>query len=201
MRGLRSQAAPQKRRWHPPPLRSAESESSRTKPFTPLCVLERQFHESRESMRGAGACAPRPATDSDSSPRTARELGDLRGQAGRVPLEHEQPDLVEHRLHRLRRERLPLGQHDLLGRRRLWLLVAVEQLLVQLLAGSPARRSRPSRRDRGRALTGSIIARARSTIFTGSPMSSTNTSAPLSPSDRASPSGSPAGPPPGIVMK
>src|SRR6202034_2738766 len=60
-----------------------------------------------------------------------RELCHLCGKAGSVALEHQQPYLVEHRFHRLGRERLAPGEHDLLGLGRARLLVAVEQLLVQ----------------------------------------------------------------------
>src|ERR1700722_536705 len=67
-----------------------------------------------------------------------RELCHLCGQTRGVALEHEQAYLVEHRFDRLGRQWFALRAHDLLGRRRLWLLVAVEQLLVQLLSCATA---------------------------------------------------------------
>ena len=54
----------------------------------------------------------------------ADERRHLGRQPGGVALEHEQPDLVEHRLDRLGVERLALGEQDLLGGRRLRALVA-----------------------------------------------------------------------------
>src|SRR5688572_33387039 len=66
-----------------------------------------------------------------------RERAHMRGQPGRVALEHEQRDLVEHRVRRGRVERLALGPHDLLRGRRLLELVRVEQVLVELLARAP----------------------------------------------------------------
>ena len=66
------------------------------------------------------------------------ELGDLRRQRRRVALQHEQPDLGEGLVHERRRERRALGAQDALGGGRLGALVGVEELLVQLLARSPA---------------------------------------------------------------
>ena len=66
-------------------------------------------------------------------PHARGQVGDLRGEPGGVALQHEQVDLGEHLLHDLRRERLALCPQDLLGGGRPRALVAVEQLLVQLL--------------------------------------------------------------------
>src|SRR5580704_719707 len=68
-------------------------------------------------------------------PARSRQLGDLRRQARRVALEHQQPDLREHRLDCVARQGLALCQQDLLGGGLAPTLVAVEQLLVKLLAG------------------------------------------------------------------
>src|SRR5919109_193721 len=68
---------------------------------------------------------------------TDRERVHVGRQAGRVALEDEEGDLVEHRIGGGRVERLALGEHDLLGGRRLLELVGVEEVLVKLLAGTP----------------------------------------------------------------
>src|SRR5277367_5677386 len=68
-------------------------------------------------------------------PARGRQLRDLRRQAGGVALEHQQPDLREHRLDRFARQRLALREQNLLGGGLASTLVAVEQLLVKLLAG------------------------------------------------------------------
>jgi hypothetical protein len=70
--------------------------------------------------------------------RLARELGDLCRKARGVSFEDQQADLVEHRLDLGDPERLALGPQDLLGLGRPRALVAVEQLLVELLAGAAA---------------------------------------------------------------
>src|SRR5918992_1627000 len=69
-----------------------------------------------------------------------RELGHLARQPGSVALEHEQVDLLEHRVDGVRVERLARRALDLLDRRRLRALVRGEQLLVQLLPRPAARR-------------------------------------------------------------
>src|SRR3954452_6575284 len=71
--------------------------------------------------------------------RRAADLGQLRHprrEPGRVALERKQPDRVEDPGDQGGVERLALGEHDLLGRRGLWALIAVEELLVELLAGT-----------------------------------------------------------------
>src|SRR5437588_12319236 len=63
----------------------------------------------------------------------AGQAGDRLREPGRVVLEHQHVDAIEDLLDPLRVERLALGEQDLLGRGGLGPLVAVEQLLVQLL--------------------------------------------------------------------
>jgi hypothetical protein len=62
----------------------------------------------------------------------------LAARAGGVALEHEQRDLIEHRLHDRGIERVAAGERDLVGGRGLGALVGVEEVLVELLAGAPA---------------------------------------------------------------
>ena len=112
-----------------------------------------------------------------------RELADLGRQAGRIALEHEQRDLVEHRLHGGGIERIAARERDLVGGRGLGALEGVEQVLVQLLArsaahdldGDVAPRSSPD---------SSIMSRASCMIDTASPICRTNSSPP-SPSEPA----------------
>src|ERR1700712_3026194 len=79
-------------------------------------------------------CRFRPGSQdpSRSDVRNRRQLGHLRSKTGRIALQHEQADLVEHLVDDLRGALSALGAQDLLGRRRLWSLVGVEELLVQL---------------------------------------------------------------------
>jgi hypothetical protein len=101
-----------------------------------------------------------------------RQLGDLGGQAGGVALQRQQPDLIEEVRGELRVDRLALGEDDLLRARGLRPLVVVEQLLVSF---SPGRRPTTSMATSlpGRRPDSSIMSRARSMIFTGSPISRT----------------------------
>src|ERR1019366_10533957 len=55
-----------------------------------------------------------------------RELGYLGGEAGGIALEHQQPDLREHRLDRLHGQGLAVGEQDLLGLGGARALIAVE---------------------------------------------------------------------------
>ena len=71
-----------------------------------------------------------------------------------------------------------LGAQDLLRGRRLRPLVRVEQLLVQLLARAAARSTSIAMSRSGSSPESRIMSRARSMIFTGSPISSTKTSPP-----------------------
>src|SRR3954453_1789006 len=91
----------------------------------------------KESMLGNGPYCGR-LTRIGGHRMARRQGADVRGEARRVALEDEQRDLVEHRVGRRRVERLPLGAHDLLGRRRLLELVGVEEVLVKLLPRAPS---------------------------------------------------------------
>src|SRR4051794_20847320 len=91
----------------------------------------------KESMLGNGPYCRR-LTRIGGHRIAGREGAHVRGQAGRVALEDEQRDLVEHRVRRRGIERLALGAHDLLGRRRLLELVGVEEILVKLLPRAPS---------------------------------------------------------------
>src|SRR4051812_32187321 len=67
-----------------------------------------------------------------------RQRAHAGGESGGVALEHEEGDLVEHRVGRGRVQPIALGQHDLLGGGRLLELEGGEQVLVQLLPRTPS---------------------------------------------------------------
>src|SRR6187200_3299747 len=90
----------------------------------------------KESMLGNGPNGGRLARIGGHR-RAGGQRAHARGEPGRVALKDEQRDLVEHRLDSGGIEGLALGQHDLLGRRRLGTLVGVEEVLVQLLPRAP----------------------------------------------------------------
>src|SRR6476620_1880352 len=68
-----------------------------------------------------------------------RERADTGREGGRVALQDEQGDLVEHGLDLLRIERIAVGADDPLGLRGARARVRVEERLVQLLPRSPPR--------------------------------------------------------------
>ena len=107
------------------------------------------------------------------------QLGDGARQGGGVAGVDELLDAREGALDPVRLERALHGADDLLRGRRLGPLARVEELLVDLLAGTAARRSRCAMSTSGSSPARRIMLRARSTIFTGSPISSTNTSPPV----------------------
>ena len=86
-----------------------------------------------------------------------------------------QLDLAEPGFDDLGRQRLALGQQDLLGRRGLRALVGVEELLVRASRRAACPTTSISMSCSGSSPESSIMARARSMIRIGSPMSSTNT--------------------------
>ena len=106
------------------------------------------------------------------------------GEHRRVPLEHEQVDPGERLLDPLGIKRLALRPEDLLRRGRLRALVGVEEVLVELLPGRAPTISIAMSRS-GSSPDSRIIVSASSMIFTGSPISSTNTSPLRSLSDPA----------------
>src|SRR3954451_4956937 len=91
----------------------------------------------KESMLGSGPDGGGPARIGAHG-RLGRERAHARGEPGRVALQDEQRDLVEHRLDGGGVEPLALGQHDLLRGCRLGALVGVEQVLVELLPRAPS---------------------------------------------------------------
>src|SRR5690348_15234324 len=66
------------------------------------------------------------------------EHRDLPGQRPGVSLENEQVDAGKRALNPAGIERLVLSAHNALSGRRLWHLVGVEQIFVELLAGARA---------------------------------------------------------------